>query len=400
MPSGTKSIRKTNLPNVIRILFLLALPLAIFSSGSAASLEGKVMDVVDGEDITVLSLSHLVKVKLVAVASPDRNQSFAHVARQHLADLILNKYVVVRYSGLRDGYIVGQVLLENIDVGAQMLRDGAGWYNKSDETLLGELERQVYQSSQDAARNERRGLWQEDSPVSPWDYRKSQLAPAHPSTKSATVPTYDTSLEHLPRPTPAARRGTESGLSNAELLSGFIGPGVIAGKPDVRQLSSDGAPGKWLRYQPADKHFSILVPSDGLEISVPVLDSRGQTTDLHYVSGNKGPTAYLVMWAKGPNGTSTDDSAADDAIRGILDGFNHATEQSGGFVVTATPDRRLKLSGHTGRQYALNLGPVSGVVRVLSKQTRDQRELFLLCVMSAVEGEPSGTDFFNSFKVE
>ena len=67
------------------------------------------MDVVDGEDITVLSQGHLVKVKLIAVAAPDKNQSFAGIARQHLTGLILNKFVVVRYSALREGYIVGQI---------------------------------------------------------------------------------------------------------------------------------------------------------------------------------------------------------------------------------------------------------------------------------------------------
>ena len=46
------------------------------------------MDVVDGEDIAVLSQGHLVKVKLIAVAAPDKNQTFAGIARQHLADLI------------------------------------------------------------------------------------------------------------------------------------------------------------------------------------------------------------------------------------------------------------------------------------------------------------------------
>ena len=83
--SGAKLIRITILPFILRILFLVALPLAVFSSGSAASLEGKVMEVVDGEDIAVLSQGHLVKVKLIAVAAPDKNQSFAGISRQHLA---------------------------------------------------------------------------------------------------------------------------------------------------------------------------------------------------------------------------------------------------------------------------------------------------------------------------
>lgn len=357
------------------------------------------MEVVDGEDIAVLSQGHLVKVKLIGVAAPDKDQSYAGIARQHLSDLILNKYVVVRYSALREGYIVGQILLEKMDVGAQMLRDGVGWYNKSDEANLSEIERQVYQGSQDAARHERRGLWQEESPISPWDYRKARLTPAPSGATQTKGPTSHPTLEHLPPLPSSARRATQGGFSSVDLVGGMVGAGSVAGKPEIRQLSSDGAPGSWLRYQPADKHFSILMPSDGLEITVPVLDGQGQTMDLHYLSGNSGATVFFVIWGKGPNGASTDDSAAADAIKGIVDGFNRATAQGGGVAVSAEPGRSLKLVGYGGRQYTLNIGAVSGVVRVLSKQTGNERELFMLCVMSAVEGEPSGADFFNSFKV-
>ena len=108
---------------------------------------------------------------------------------------------------------------------------------------------------------------------------------------------------------------------------------------------------------------------------------------------------YILSCGPGdPNGISTDDSAPDDAIKGILNGFNQATANSGGFAVAATPGRSLKVTGYTGRQYALDLGPVSGVVRVLSKQIGDERELFFLCAMSAVDNESLGSDFFDSFK--
>jgi endonuclease YncB( thermonuclease family) len=400
LTNTVKINRNANLPFISRIIFLPALLLAVFSSASAGSLEGKVMDVADGEDITVLSLSHMVKVKLIAVSAPEKSQSFAGVARQHLADLILNKYVVVRYSALRDGYIVGQVLLEKMDVGAQMLRDGVGWYNKSDEALLSQVEREVYQGSQDAARNERRGLWQEDSPVSPWDYRKSQLAPApQPTTpaRAAKVAAYDTSLDR-PRQSLPPRRETRAGFSNEDLLGGMVRPGSVAGKPEIKSLSTNGVAGRWLRFQPADKHFSILAPSDAVEITVPIIDGRGLSTDLHFIVGGVGSSFYYLLWTKAANGNSTDASTIDDAIAGMLEGINRATK-SAGILVTAAPDRPLKLSGYTGRQYTLDAGPASGIVRILTKQIGDEREVFLLCELSPIGTEGNGVDFLNSLKI-
>lgn len=376
----------------------MALPLAAFSSGSAASLEGKVMDVVDGEGLTVLSQGHLVKVKLIGVASPERNQSYAGVARQHLTDLILNKYVVVRYSSLREGYIVGQVFVGNMDVGAQMLRDGVGWYNKFDEANLSDVERQIYLGSEAAARSERRGLWQEDAPVAPWDYRRAQLAPPLTPASPATAVAYSSSPQNLRRPPTAVRRGTAAGLSSEDLMGGLVQPGSATGPPDVRPLSANGEPGRWLRYQPSDRHFSVLVPSDGVAISVPVLDADGNTMDLHFIVGSAGTSSYYMFWARGQNGNSTDTSAAAEAIRGLLTGINRSLERTG-MLMTATPGRMLNVSGYAGRQYTLNAGPVTGTVRILSKQIGDDRELFVLGELKPMGSEPTGIDFLNSFRI-
>jgi endonuclease YncB( thermonuclease family) len=373
-------------PKVIRILLLLALPLAICSPGSAASLYGKVTEVVDGGSMVVVSVNHAVKVRLIAVAAPEKNQSYASVAQQHLADLILNKYVVVRYSSLRDGYLVGQVLSGNMDVGAQMIRDGVAWYDNSEEKRIGETEQRIYAESQAAARNERRGLWQDESPVSPWDFRKALIAAAPATTIS------------LPRRDAAVRRGNQAGLSSEDLMGGAIGPGSIAGKPEIKPISAQGAAGRWLRYQPADRHFSILAPSDGLEITYPVLNGQGKKLDLHYVVGKSGRSLYFVMWTKGENGSSTDVSTAEDSVKGMLSGINRTAERTG-VIVTATPGRSLRMSDYTGREYTLSGGPATGVVRILSRQTGNEREVFMLCVLNGPESEGSGDEFLNSFKI-
>jgi endonuclease YncB( thermonuclease family) len=379
--------------NILRILFLLALPLAVYSSGSASSLQGKVAEVVDGESIAVISQNHPVKVRLIGVAAPEKNQSFAGIARQHLSDLILDKYVFVRVSALRDGYLVGQVLLGDMDVCAQMIRDGVGWYNKSDESSLSEVERQVYQASQEAARSERRGLWQEDSPQAPWDVHRVQLA------------TTNTSAVSLARQPATVVRGNQSRLSSEDLLGGiggFLQPGSMANKPEVRRLSADGEQGGWLRYQPADRHFSILAPSDGVEVTSQVLGPQGQLQETHYVVGvnMSRRTIYFLICSKGSTGTSTDASAASDAINGLVGGMNSAAQQHGEAPAIVTPGRNISVNGYTGRQYSLTTNAGSGVLRVLSKQIGAEREVFMLGVLIPPGSPSSGDEFLNSFRVK
>ena len=377
---------------LIRILLLLALPLAVYSSGSAASLQGQVTEVTDGESFTLVSQKLPVKIRLIAIAAPAGEQAYAGVARQHLADLILKKFVVIRYSALQGEFLIGQVLLGDMDVGAQMIRDGVAWYNHKDERLLSEVEQKIYGQSQDAARSERRGLWQDESPVAPWDFEKARVAKATLTPSSVLPPT-------LPRSKPVANKVKPRGLANEDLMGGVIKPGSIAGRPDVKPISANGSSGSWLVYQPVDHHFSILAPSDALEISYPVIDESGQTNDVRSIAGQSNGNLYFVVWTKGPNGASTDVSTANEVADGLAAGFNRSAERNGGFVVTVTPGRILKVGDYVGRRYVLTAGLNSGEVRVLSKQTGDNREVFMLCVLNGPNSETTGAEFLNSFKI-
>jgi len=374
---------------LIRVLFLLALPLAVCSSGSAASLQGQVTEVTDGESFTLVSQKLPVKIRLIAIAAPAGEQAYAAIARQHLADLILKKFVVIRYSALQGEFLIGQVLLGDMDVGAQMIRDGVAWYNHKDERLLSEVEQKIYGQSQDAARAERRGLWQDESPIAPWDFEKARLAKLTPS------PVLSPSL---PRSRPVANNVKPRGLANEDLMGGVISPGSIAGRPDVKPISSEPAPGRWLNYQPEDRHFSVLAPSDGVQVSLPVLDDEGRIVDMNYVIGNDKGSLYFVMWTKGPNRNATDASTAAAAVKGMVDGINRSVARVG-VVVTATPGRLLRLGGYAGRRYLLDASPASGEVRVLSKQIGEEREIFLICVLNAPYSETTGMEFLNSFKI-
>ncbi len=106
-------------------LFLaLTVSLCAAHGVKAASLFGKVIEVNDGDAITVFNLNRPVRVRLMGVDAPENNQSFGDVAKQHLSDLVYGKFVSVEYSGLgQNGSLIGRVLVNGQDVGAQMIRE-------------------------------------------------------------------------------------------------------------------------------------------------------------------------------------------------------------------------------------------------------------------------------------
>ena len=152
---------------------LLCVLLCVFAClpggyAQAASLFGKVIEVNSGDVITVFNLNRPVRVKLLGVDAPEMNQEFGDVARKHLIDLVYDKGVLVEYTGIgADKSIAGRVLLNNFDIGAQMIRDGAAWFDPSNGNTLSATDREVYQQSELAARLEARGLWQANDPVAP-----------------------------------------------------------------------------------------------------------------------------------------------------------------------------------------------------------------------------------------
>ena len=62
------------LPQLIRILFLLALPLSFNTQGSASTLQGKVVAVLDGERIMVINVNQPMQIRLLGIAAPAKNQ--------------------------------------------------------------------------------------------------------------------------------------------------------------------------------------------------------------------------------------------------------------------------------------------------------------------------------------
>src|SRR5690349_7811203 len=120
-----------------KYLLTLGIIISCFISADAASLFGKVIEVNSGDEITIYNLNRPVRVKLMGVDAPEMDQAFGDVAKKHLADLVFEKSVLVEYAGITaDSSLTGRVLLNDADIGAQMIRDGAAWFDPSDGNQL------------------------------------------------------------------------------------------------------------------------------------------------------------------------------------------------------------------------------------------------------------------------
>lgn len=138
-------------------------------------LEGRVVSIADGDTITVLDSSNTQhKIRLAGIDAPEKKQPFGIISRQHLGDLVFSKQVRVEWSKLdRYGRIVGKVLVGNTNACLEQLKAGLAWHYTKYEKEQPPADRVSYKKAEEEARGARLGLWRENGPVPPWEWRRT-----------------------------------------------------------------------------------------------------------------------------------------------------------------------------------------------------------------------------------
>ena len=137
--------------------------------GSAAAEEftARVVGVTDGDTLTVLHDRRSATVRLLGVDAPEKRQAYGDRAKRFTADLAFDRTVTVRTTGRdRYGRLLGEVVLpDGRSLNQELVRAGYAWWFRrySRDGRLARLEEE--------ARAGRRGLWADQAPQAPWDYR-------------------------------------------------------------------------------------------------------------------------------------------------------------------------------------------------------------------------------------
>jgi endonuclease YncB( thermonuclease family) len=158
-----------NLKKLIALIWL-----CIAMSLNAATLQGKVVSVADGDTITVLdSQKTQHKIRLQGIDAPERAQPFGNKSRQSLHELVHGKQVTVDYQKKdKYGRVVGKILLNNTDVCLEQLKRGMAWHYKQYANEQPKEDRETYSLAEQQAKTELKGLWKDKQPVPPWEFRK------------------------------------------------------------------------------------------------------------------------------------------------------------------------------------------------------------------------------------
>ena len=144
----------------------------------AATLEGRVVGVSDGDTITVLDTTNTqYKIRLAGIDAPEKKQDFGNVSKKSLVEMVSNQLVKVIWDKTdRYNRIVGKVLVDGKDVNLEQIKLGMAWYYRQYQKELIFDDRINYLQAEESAMTNHMGLWLQKDPVPPWDFRKTNRA--------------------------------------------------------------------------------------------------------------------------------------------------------------------------------------------------------------------------------
>lgn len=148
------------------LLFLL-IPFSVFCQTAA-----KVVGISDGDTITVLLEGNIQKkLRLAEVDCPESGQSFGKNAKQFTSEQVFGKQIsFIETDTDRYGRTIAKVYYDDDKyLSREIIKAGFGWwyYYFSKDKSLGDLQQQ--------AKENKRGLWQDENAVAPWEYSQCVL---------------------------------------------------------------------------------------------------------------------------------------------------------------------------------------------------------------------------------
>lgn len=129
----------------------------------------KVIGVKDGDTVDLLMDGAKQTIRLAHIDAPEKKQPFGKKAKQLLSDLCFGKNVTLIHNNKydRNKRLIAELISESgININKEIVSNGLAWHYKkySSDTSYSRLET--------IARENKLGLWSDENPVAPWEWRK------------------------------------------------------------------------------------------------------------------------------------------------------------------------------------------------------------------------------------
>jgi len=161
----------------LKILFLIVAAFIIPAIALAGQF--KCTRVTDGDTITVVGSGQKETIRLVGIDAPELpkkkhliGQPFCMKAKEHLANLVLNKVVNIKFYGTDPhGQLLAEIFVDGVNINLEMIWAGLAEVFRG--APAANLEITIYRDAEMKAKASARGIWVlRDQYFSPRDWRE------------------------------------------------------------------------------------------------------------------------------------------------------------------------------------------------------------------------------------
>jgi endonuclease YncB( thermonuclease family) len=169
-------IKKLFIFSVAGLLSFVQLSSAENHVKSTGIITGKVIGISDGDTITILNdKQEQIKIRLIGIDCPEKTQAFGNRAKITLSNKVFSQNVKVETRDKdKYGRTLGIVKVGDEDINEYMISQGLAWHFKKYANTQPLEEANRYAKAQELASQNKRGLWIQDSPMPPWEFRDEQ----------------------------------------------------------------------------------------------------------------------------------------------------------------------------------------------------------------------------------
>lgn len=158
--------KEISVPLLIFVLVLFVLQI-FFKNLENQDINAKALRVIDGDTIEFLNNQEnkIYKLRLFGIDAPESKQSYGKESKEYLESLITKQDIRIQIKS-KDKYqrLVGIIFLGKKDINKELVR--AGFAHSYDDFSL------RYLSSENYAKKNKLGLWQQENVILPKDFRK------------------------------------------------------------------------------------------------------------------------------------------------------------------------------------------------------------------------------------
>jgi endonuclease YncB( thermonuclease family) len=327
-------------------------------------LQAVVVEVKNGNTLVAMNQGRKITVILEAVDAPQKGHPFDAIATKHLSDFVLGKLVAVEYSAIgSQSTLIGKVLVNNVDIGQQMIRDGAARFDRRRERNLRVQDRIAYIESETAAHSEKRGVWQ-DGVVWP----EPQAAHA----------------------TPDANANSNSGPDSRDpFRSVSVDELAKETKPKPAQPPAEL---RWPMFSPAGADFSLRIPPGGRDFPFDIPLPSGETVKASMYVVQHPNIEYTTIWAVGPNHKQNLPAMFESTLDALSDAL-----KARGYPCDFSKGKDVVMNGYKVLQYSFQGCIYKGGVRVFHKVDGNDLRVYTIAVVSTDDKPVVIDQFLTSF---